>query len=51
MTDLMHLKESDSHTACLMGHVTLKKLLKQFRPLSQNFEMEMILPECQFHLL
>lgn len=51
MTDLMHLMESNSYTAGLMGHVTLRKLFKQFRPLSQNFKMEMILPECQFHFL
>lgn len=48
MTDLRHLMESNSGTAWLMGHVTLRKLLKQFRPLSQNFKMKMILPECQF---
>lgn len=48
MTDLRHLMESNSGTAWLMGHVTLRKLLKQFRPLSQNFKMKMIVPECQF---
>lgn len=48
MTDLRRLMESNSGTAWLIGHVTLRKLLKQFRPLSQNFKMKMIRPEYQF---
>lgn len=36
MADLMHFMESNSPTAFLMGHVTLRKVLSQFRSLSQN---------------